>query len=172
MKFLTLRTPDLLCLSACLAAGMGVGVTASSETPAGWNFEHMPATPQPLPAAPTATSASVSSASSSSARHTPASLFADVHQQPGPAALALPGLRNETGEYNCFLNVIIQCLWRCTTFRQQVRQGRMETAASAGVHSALWCTWAQAELTGSFCNPLPAYRCWPGLLPSSSRTRL
>lgn len=35
--------------------------------------------------------------------------------------LALTGLRNEAGEYNCFLNVIIQCLWRCTEFRQQVR---------------------------------------------------
>ena len=23
-------------------------------------------------------------------------------------------------EYNCFLNAIIQCLWRCTFFRQQV----------------------------------------------------
>ena len=29
-------------------------------------------------------------------------------------------LRNEIGEYNCFLNVIIQCLWRCAEFRQQV----------------------------------------------------
>jgi hypothetical protein len=35
-------------------------------------------------------------------------------------SLATPGLRNEIGEYNCFLNVIIQCLWRCAEFRQQV----------------------------------------------------
>ena len=47
-------------------------------------------------------------------------------QQPQGAArqwgteLALAGLRNETGDYNCFLNVIIQCLWRCADFRQQV----------------------------------------------------
>ena len=34
--------------------------------------------------------------------------------------LGLAGLRNETGEYNCFLNTIIQCLWRCADFRQQV----------------------------------------------------
>ncbi|KAL4433796.1 hypothetical protein ABPG75_000237 [Micractinium tetrahymenae] len=43
---------------------------------------------------------------------------------PVPAAadggLGLAGLRNEAGEYNCFLNVIIQCLWRCADFRQQV----------------------------------------------------
>ena len=26
-------------------------------------------------------------------------------------------LQNETGEYNCFLNVVVQCLWRCAAFR-------------------------------------------------------
>jgi hypothetical protein len=36
-------------------------------------------------------------------------------------SLAGPGLRNETGEYNCFLNVIIQCLWRCAEFKREVR---------------------------------------------------
>jgi hypothetical protein len=30
------------------------------------------------------------------------------------------GLSNEAGEYNCFLNVIIQCLWHCADFRAQV----------------------------------------------------
>ena len=28
-----------------------------------------------------------------------------------------PGLQNKTGEYNCFLNVIVQCLWHCASFR-------------------------------------------------------
>ena len=28
-----------------------------------------------------------------------------------------PGLQNDPGEYNCFLNVIVQCLWHCTAFR-------------------------------------------------------
>ena len=28
-----------------------------------------------------------------------------------------PGLQNETGEYNCFLNVVVQCLWHCRAFR-------------------------------------------------------
>ncbi|KAL4421489.1 hypothetical protein ABPG75_010780 [Micractinium tetrahymenae] len=37
----------------------------------------------------------------------------------GGGSLGLAGLRNEAGEYNCFLNVIIQCLWRCADFRQQ-----------------------------------------------------
>ena len=32
------------------------------------------------------------------------------------------GLRNATGEYNCFLNVIIQCLWHCSCFRCAVMQ--------------------------------------------------
>ena len=38
----------------------------------------------------------------------------------GVADVAMPGLRNETGEYNCFLNVIIQCLWHCSDFRTAV----------------------------------------------------
>ena len=35
----------------------------------------------------------------------------------GAATVARPGLQNEAGEYNCFLNVIIQCLWHCSAFR-------------------------------------------------------
>ena len=38
----------------------------------------------------------------------------------GSAAVAQPGLQNETGEYNCFLNVIIQCLWHCSDFRTRL----------------------------------------------------
>ncbi len=38
----------------------------------------------------------------------------------GAADVAMPGLRNETGEYNCFLNVIIQCLWHCSDFRAAI----------------------------------------------------
>ena len=33
------------------------------------------------------------------------------------AHVATPGLQNLTGEYNCFLNVIVQCLWHCRAFR-------------------------------------------------------
>lgn len=36
------------------------------------------------------------------------------------ASSSTMGLRNATGEYNCFLNVIIQCLWHCRVFRQSV----------------------------------------------------
>ena len=32
------------------------------------------------------------------------------------------GLRNAMGENNCFLNVIVQCLWRCGSFRHAVMQ--------------------------------------------------
>ena len=38
-----------------------------------------------------------------------------------PGGLSLTGLRNEAGEYNCFLNVVVQCLWRCGQFRHLVR---------------------------------------------------
>ena len=36
---------------------------------------------------------------------------------PELAGLGLAGLSNEAGEYNCFLNVIVQCLWHCSEFR-------------------------------------------------------
>ena len=49
---------------------------------------------------------------------------------PGAGTLALTngtaasGLRNETGEYNCFLNVVLQCLWHCRPFQTAfMRQG-------------------------------------------------
>ena len=38
------------------------------------------------------------------------------------ARLSLGGLSNEAGEYNCFLNAIIQCLWHCRDICQQVRR--------------------------------------------------
>ena len=37
---------------------------------------------------------------------------AEAHSAAGP------GLQNDPGEYNCFLNVIVQCLWHCTAFRE------------------------------------------------------
>lgn len=36
------------------------------------------------------------------------------------AHVATPGLQNLTGEYNCFLNVIVQCLWHCRAFRSSL----------------------------------------------------
>ena len=33
-----------------------------------------------------------------------------------------PGLRNLAGEYNCFLNVVLQCLWHCRPFRDALMQ--------------------------------------------------
>ena len=35
----------------------------------------------------------------------------------GGLEVGAAGLANETGEYNCFLNVVVQCLWNCKTFR-------------------------------------------------------
>ena len=61
------------------------------------------------------------------AQHAPAASSAAG----GGDELALPGLRNEAGEYNCFLNAIVQCLWRCAEFRAQVG------GASGGEQSGL-----------------------------------
>ncbi|KAK9808880.1 hypothetical protein WJX72_005660 [[Myrmecia] bisecta] len=41
-------------------------------------------------------------------------------QRPLSPEVATPGLQNAAGEYNCFLNVIIQCLWHCTDFRERL----------------------------------------------------
>ena len=38
----------------------------------------------------------------------------------GGGLAGISGLTNEAGEYNCFLNTILQCLYRCKDFRQQV----------------------------------------------------
>ncbi|KAL4437094.1 hypothetical protein ABPG75_004233 [Micractinium tetrahymenae] len=53
------------------------------------------------------------------------------------AALALPGLRNEAGEFNCFLNVVVQCLWRCRDFRESVLSWDPQVIASDAVLCAL-----------------------------------
>jgi hypothetical protein len=45
---------------------------------------------------------------------------------PDAAARALPGLRNEAGDFNCFLNVVLQCLWRCADFRRQVGRAGLQ----------------------------------------------
>ncbi|PRW57724.1 ubiquitin carboxyl-terminal hydrolase [Chlorella sorokiniana] len=60
-------------------------------------------------------------------------------------ALALAGLRNEAGEYNCFLNVVVQCLWRCAEFRQQVAGWDASFQARDPVLAALHALFAQLE---------------------------
>jgi len=36
------------------------------------------------------------------------------------AGIATPGLQNQLGGYNCFLNCILQCLWNCRELRPMV----------------------------------------------------
>ena len=40
--------------------------------------------------------------------------------QPESSSQLAAGLQNCAGEFNCFLNVIIQCLWYCSCFRTAV----------------------------------------------------
>jgi hypothetical protein len=80
----------------------------------------------------------------------------------GPS-LALPGLRNEAGDFNCFLNVVLQCLWRCADFRQQVMGSHPCCVSSL-------CSGLQSpcidSLAPSGCEifhlPNPMRRCYPG----------
>ena len=48
-------------------------------------------------------------------------------------------MRNEAGEYNCFLNVIVQCMWQCVEFRRRVGwgQGRGRAVGCQGVGGGL-----------------------------------
>ena len=51
----------------------------------------------------------------------PAQHAGSAHGAAAAAAAAAPpgeaGLQNATGEYNCFLNAVVQCLWHCTAFK-------------------------------------------------------
>jgi ubiquitin C-terminal hydrolase len=53
------------------------------------------------------------------------------------AEVATPGLQNEAGEYNCFLNVVIQCLWHCGPFRKMVMERAAALEAAGEVPRAL-----------------------------------
>ena len=52
----------------------------------------------------------------------------------GSADVAMPGLQNETGEYNCFLNVIIQCLWHCSDFQAGLMALPLDMLQGAACH--------------------------------------
>ena len=41
----------------------------------------------------------------------------DAASEVAAAAPGEAGLQNETGDYNCFLNVVVQCLWHCAAFK-------------------------------------------------------
>lgn len=46
----------------------------------------------------------------------------DTALQDAQYEVATPGLQNNVGEYNCFLNCILQCLWHCEEFRERMQR--------------------------------------------------
>ncbi|KAK9809101.1 hypothetical protein WJX72_009369 [[Myrmecia] bisecta] len=76
-----------------------------------------------------------------SSRTRPVPVDSPTAPQPQSQALvpgvATPGLQNATGEYNCFLNVIIQCLWHCSDFRDRLMQWDPQLAQGNDVVAAL-----------------------------------
>jgi hypothetical protein len=58
------------------------------------------------------------------------------------------GLRNEDGQYNCFLNVIIQALWHLRTFRQRLLQMHPPSAAAGAATAAATAAAAAAAANG------------------------
>ena len=73
---------------------------------------------------------------------------AGQHQQQlalaGPGA-ATPGLQNQIGEYNCFLNVVVQCLWHCREFKYRFGSLALENPAIVEVNSFNWTLPAQTS---------------------------
>ena len=116
--------------------------------------------------------------------------------EPTGSELGLAGLCNERGEYNCFLNVIIQCLWRCADFRQQVCLRGASACLQHALHGArdacsvlcsvhvltATCLFARcaflfsarAPRTHPFCeSALACARRWrPGMPPTAAPTLL
>jgi hypothetical protein len=76
----------------------------------------------------------------------------------GGEELAAPGLSNETGEYNCFLNVVVQCLWHCSDFSAAVTAWPPEVyardAVVAALHS-LFASFAAADAARAAGGPRP-----------------
>ncbi|KAA6426044.1 MAG: hypothetical protein FRX49_03896 [Trebouxia sp. A1-2] len=77
--------------------------------------------------------------------HDIARQVASQQQQPASSAQQAAGLHNATGEFNCFLNVIVQCLWHCTCFHTAVMAWPTAVFQEHEVASAL------RDLFGQLC---------------------
>lgn len=133
---------------------------AGPPLPPVWSAEHT----RPVAAAaaadndssvPPASAPSPAAAGTGSVWGQPGRSFLSVlaPEQAEVAALSLPGLRNESGEFNCFLNVVLQCLWRCADFRAEV--GEVQSAGQAG------CGALQNLAAGWPVPPCPCLRACP-----------
>lgn len=79
-----------------------------------------------------------------------------------PATTSTMGLRNATGEYNCFLNVIIQCMWHCHVFRQAVMSwdaAAYQVLLHCWPHYLHLCNDIRA-VDGSYITCTFAVACW------------
>ena len=63
-------------------------------------------------------------------------------QEQQALVVATPGLQNQIGEYNCFLNVVIQCLWHCTVFK--ARFSALAQGSPATVQVGSWSCFLQS----------------------------
>ncbi len=62
--------------------------------------------------------------------------------QPESSTQLAAGLQNSAGELNCFLNVILQCLWHCSCFRTAVMAWHSSVYEVWHVH--LWIVFSNA----------------------------
>ncbi len=75
----------------------------------------------------------------------------EVTRRSDEPSVSSAGLANAVGEYNCFLNVIIQCLWHCTEFRRHVKSVPPESLAGHPVVAALFRV-LQVGAAGAHCD--------------------
>lgn len=80
----------------------------------------------------------------------------------GPV-VATPGLQNQIGEYNCFLNVVIQCLWHCREFQSRFSSLAQDNPAIIQVRKDSVSMRAKADQHHpQFCSIIAVWQDWRG----------
>ncbi|KAK9809137.1 hypothetical protein WJX72_009962 [[Myrmecia] bisecta] len=94
-------------------------------------------------------------------------------QQSVAGPVAAPGLQNAAGEYNCFLNVIIQCLWHCSDFRDRLMHWEPQLVQADRVVAALVELFqAFAETEGERLRPNRLHMVHQVVAPTALREAL
>jgi hypothetical protein len=101
---------------ATLAASMGPGSSGQGA-----------AAEAPDQAAPPASSGAICAPPQQQPRQRAASALEQARSQLALQEAPTPGLHNEGADYNCFLNAVVQALWRCGAFRQGLLRLRPAT---------------------------------------------
>ena len=89
-------------------------------------------------------------------------------QEQQALVVATPGLQNQIGEYNCFLNVVIQCLWHCTVFK--ARFSALAQGSPATVQVSGWSRSLQTQVSIAVVDDAPLHYLHSGVTVSRSQS--